>query len=364
MAIDNQKRDFVVKEFVGTYELSEKLRPKIIWRATRQFEKRGLLPPEELPIDDQYKHLSAVYGYIDHLVQRSQFPYKRLSALRLDSGFYDVIGVEDSNLSKLFEDEKPTGISLGEIVAVLKGSIESPYLNLLYKVLSNQYDNGDIPLNVAPDRIKVDKQILHRLEELVQKYGRNGSLIIPPRPIVDIRFNPLYIKFERKNYNKNPIAVFRGNSEYQKIRTRKELKKFDGGIHWALHNYHQIDEALPIARTYPRPPLSQEEKDEIIAFHPIYGGNSRETARHSTRSQQTILRIWKAAGLKAQGEKGSPLAQSIINKIQPTYIKRGRIISAVARDLGISAKTVRKYLRLIPTETSPKKYVTSPLSPP
>jgi len=197
----------LIREIVGTYELPERTKEKIIRIAKRMIEEKVLAS-----FDDQYR-------YISELVEKFQFPFRELRALRLDSPviwgsnttFHKLIGYNNPDLGRLFEDEENKAVmSAYEAVDILREQIDKSDFDLMLQLLYHE-DNSDITFHALPEQIiSYAPQIQERLEALIKKYERGGRFVIPRRPIVYVKFDPSFlVKFGNRRYNGNPLAFFR-----------------------------------------------------------------------------------------------------------------------------------------------------------
>ena len=79
----------------------------------------------------------------------------------------------------------------------------------------------------------------------VVRYERDGRIALPARPIREIRFTPLNIRFIRRRYGGDPIGFFQDNQiAYAGLR-RSDLARFDAGLYHALRESQQLDRAIP-----------------------------------------------------------------------------------------------------------------------
>ena len=285
----------LIREIVGTYELPERTKEKIIRIAKRMIEEKVLAS-----FDDQYR-------YISELVEKFQFPFRELRALRLDSPviwgsnttFHKLIGYNNPDLGRLFEDEENKAVmSAYEAVDILREQIDKSDFDLMLQLLYHE-DNSDITFHALPEQIiSYAPQIQERLEALIKKYERGGRFVIPRRPIVYVKFDPSFlVKFGNRRYNGNPLAFFREHIGVYDRMGRSKLQKFDQGLYSTLWIHGQLDEAIPEKHKTGRKELSQSQISEILAAHPVYKGNTSEAARCLPYSQGTIWKYWKAAGL-------------------------------------------------------------------
>ena len=96
------------------------------------------------------------------------------------------------------------------------------------------------------------------LEENVKTNLKKGQSILG-RSIIQIK----PIKFGRRKYNKNPLALFREHDFY-KNKSRTELYKIDSGMYEALRRWGQLHLAIPDVKPIPYKSISKKKEKEII----------------------------------------------------------------------------------------------------
>jgi len=331
--------EVVVREIVETYDdLSPELKERIISIATKRTSESSL---------DSF---DAIYGYIGYLIDRFREPYARVVSLDSpitpgsDLTFHGIIGVEDNYFEEAEGLSAEERLSANVAVSILQAHTDKQYAYLLHQL------SGDdtLALDVSPEDIVSNApQIRARLEELLHKYGRNGRLIIPARPIVTVNFNPLQIRFGTRHYHGDPLAHFMEHKETYEGMGRSQLKLFDAGLHWALLTHKQLTKAIPQDRRFNVSPkkFSSVQITDLVNAYPTFGGNGAEAARHFGYSRSTALRYWKGAGLKIYNGGTRVLTQSQIDEIIESYWRHGGNITAAAEDSPYSYETVIKYVK-------------------
>jgi len=334
----------LVKFIVGSYELPGNLRDKILRIATRRLD--------ELSIGG----FDNVYRYLANLVESFRMPFNERRALRLDSPlnpntkttFLDMLGVQDLSLPENRQDEQPIQhyADAADLIAVLEMHIGSHELELMKQLLGQAENKLELPFH--PEEItQYAEQIQMKLEELVSRYEREGRIIIPPRPIIDIQFNPLVILFGRRDFkgDQDPLGYFR---KYEKVygwMSRSQLFDYDCGLYQSLRRKGQLKEAIPFVSTQGRIGLSPSMQNEIIAAHKLYKGVLIEAAKNLPCSAPTISKYWKKAGLRHINKKNANnLSQEQINGIIEAYKSCHGNIAKMARQLHYSEYALHKYI--------------------
>lgn len=293
----NQKAiEFIVK----SYSLSPRLEERIIQIALRRVN--------ELSISG----FNDIYSYITGLVEAFNMPFTEKLAMRLDSAvrdskktFHELIGQDELAAGFADEDEEETEedklgeMPLDDIICRLEGKLGQKELDVL-KQLSLQYGHLSLPCDITTIEENAD-DIAERLKQLIQTYERDGKFIMPKRPIIYIRFNPLAIRFGKRRYNGNPLAYFREHIKTYKGMSRKELSRYDQSLYLSLCKSNQIVIAIPHTK---RKIVTKEDIPAIIQAHASCDGNASLAARNLQYSPSVILRQWKLRGLSCLGNKG------------------------------------------------------------
>ena len=257
----------LIREVVKTYELPTSLESRIVAIAERRVH--------ELHLNSTVK----VYNYVDYLVGRFTAREEDKVTFSLDTSkfedaktFQQKLGVDDPNLAayteRVYLQQQPLpNISVSEIVGILRGHLSELDVNILLQLMNqgvNVFDSSTKDLLLNRDHVVSQIPLIQeRLYNLAQAYGRDGRLILPPRPIVYVKFNPEpYIRFGIRNYNGNPIAFFNAHPEvYGGIKNAGELWVFDKPLAEALYNGGQTSIAFP---EYQPNTLAQSRVERIL----------------------------------------------------------------------------------------------------
>jgi len=325
----------LVEDIMNTYDLPHKLKNKITRIAIEQIDKFYLYG-----FDNAYECIS-------NLVEKFKIPFREKNVIRGDKlissdsreTFYDLMGTEDSVLSSLFGESENLSRtkSLDEIICILEPSLDKSDVELMRRLFNRNllfYIREEDIIAKAP-------KIQERFRELMKTYERGGKLIIPRRPIVQIQFNPLFIKFKRRGYHGDPLAFFKKHEDVYGGMSREELISFDIGLYsalwrakqlhviprkpkknalaffnehknmfegmsrselkssnqslyWALKRNDQLDIAIPRDNRY----LSKKEINDIIEMLHVCDGNATLVSKNLKRGRNTIIKYLKLDGLK------------------------------------------------------------------
>jgi len=387
-----------VRDILETYKLSERLKDRLTYIASTTIEEKGLETFDEK------------YEYIADLIEKFLIPFGEKVALRLDSKvkidsrteFYNFLGLTDPNIDKLFQDECmengeeeriSEGIMLKDAMGILEGQLDTLDLKLIHQ-LSTYKGKRDHRLNISAEEITTSlPSIQSRLDQLVTKYEKDGRLIIPKRPIIQIKFDPLSIKFRRRFYDGNPLAYFKKHYSHLNLK-RRDLLKLDLPLCHALYKYNQLDEAIPekmkpikvyedpleyfkehygnteirrselafkerglydklrgegiLGKAIPIKERKKLEKDDmnlIIESYEKYNKSASKAARHLPYSAMTITKYWRREGLEVRKSGDHGLEVGEINNVIEAYQTYKGNSEEAAKHLSYSSPTIRKHWR-------------------
>ncbi|MFH1445542.1 MAG: hypothetical protein ABIF08_03620 [Nanoarchaeota archaeon] len=379
----------MVKYILDTYELKPRFREKI--------ERVAIEGANYWFIHD----FDTLYGYISDLIEKSRGFYKTIESLGIES----ANSVEHEYQEHLFSEES-NAVPVSEIPVILDGQLDNRYAGILSQLLSMYEDNPGNPLEIFPEAVlDTIEHIKETLDELERLYGVNGEILMPRRPIISIECNPLAIKFGRRRFNGNPLAYFNehekiyrklcggeitrtrlmkvdeslyralwqhkqldGVAEKKTIRrkefrscataldyfrsnfrnrvlTRTELKRIDYPLYRHLHNFDQIDEAIPETLCdWDKTPLCDEDVDYVISLHSVYEGNALKAAENEKFGRTTFLKYWKNAGLPILDPGYPRYSDAEIDRLVMLYREHGNI-RKLAEITKHDTKTISKYLK-------------------
>lgn len=337
----------LVKSIVGTYDLSPRLKDKITGIASRR-------------IDELYiKDFSGMYRYIAELIEKFKIPFGERVMLRLDKPLFfnsettlhNFLGFDDSAIRSMLEGGEKEELAFEDAIDLLRGRIDSLDLRLL-----RQMSDKDemLKLGISSERILAAAPLIQeRLEALAKKYEKDGRLLIPKRPIINIRFNPLLIRFGNRRYNGIPLAFFMKHEDVYDGLSRGQLANLDGGLYDALRKTKQLEIAIleadeatvEMARHFRKREFKKlQKKFNIIVAYKTYKGSALEASKHLPYAKETMLRYWRDAGLETN-LKGNPLQQPQIDGIVNAYELYNGSASKASRYLPHTKKTILEYWR-------------------
>ncbi len=332
----------LIREVVKTYELPSRLESRIIAVAERRVRELYL----NRDID--------VYRYVDHLV--GKFTPRREDKLTVsldavvkhdsDTAFHEFIGQQDPNLLAIQSPKtgEKYGTRIQDVVDVLKGRLSEVDFGILAQLAYQGYNIfGSDPENLAATKDEIVAQlpqIQERIEAVAKAYERDGRIVIPPRPIVYVQFNPVfYIKFGVRRFNGKPLAFFEAHRDVYGDMSRGELWRFDKSLYNSLVEQRQIARAIPELKPLGLP---QSEVDKIVAAHKTYKGNARRTERELGYNDATIIKYWNERGLSAKGV-ANKLSEEEERKVIEAWKTYNGNATRAAKDIGYDVGTIKKH---------------------
>ncbi len=326
-----------IRGIVETYDLPPKLEARITNIAITGIEEHNFSN-----IADQYDYIAWLVDKFTNLASLgARLPISLDAEIKPNSHLrlYDLITSPYDNDKKGLEEENGVDIlSLEELLNLLRERLDKKGLNLLSTLLPEKRRKMMLYVNYPKrDITRNYDDIAYRLAEIAETFDRNGKIMIPPRPIIQVKFKPLRIKFGRRNYNGNPLSFFEQHRENYQGMKRKELKHYDSGLYTALRIQRQLDKAIPDSWL-----LSEQEKEIIRRTFIANDGYLYKTAQQLGYAHQTIKKVCREGGLKVIWG-GRPLPQENIDEIIKCYIAYNGNAHMSARHLPYSYKTVWKY---------------------
>jgi hypothetical protein len=192
-------------------------------------------------------------------------------------------------------------------------------------------------------------ELRRSLDELAERFEYKGRILIPRRPIVEMRLNPVWVRWGRRNYDEfgGGVGFLLAHIDVYGDMSPTELYKFDGGLYRKLMREGNLDVLKRKVRNYdeyggglgyflahidvygdmspkelyefdsglycklrkegnlhvlkrkckPKGQLSDLEQQRITSLYQECNGNTSEAARRLGYSQPTILKYWRRAGL-------------------------------------------------------------------
>ncbi len=152
------------------------------------------------------------------------------------------------------------------------------------------------------------------------------------------------IKFGRRTYNKNPLALFREHDFY-KNKSRTELYKIDSGMYEALRRWGQLKIAIPQVKKIFHKRISEEKENEIIkASKTLTSPTAIARKLNITRATVDYYTL-KKHKLREIGKKGAIRYPIQMIKDMVDCLRECKIASKVAEYYGVSMRTVIRYGR-------------------
>ncbi len=334
-----------------------------------------------------------IYTRVTNWVDKMRVHHKEETATQIenrdvDGHVYDLVGEEDGNLALLKSDPQRERVGIREAVDSLRQHLDPIDLVILEKLLDRIKTREFL---VSPDTLvdRVD-QIRERVKQIAGAFQREGRVLVPTRPIIYIEFNPLYVRYGRRNYGGNPLAFFLAHQDVYEGMTKNHLKHFDEPLYQALWKSGQLDVAIPedqrrlpevvvsqiteklkanngnvpktsreleipsmTVRTFAQradiynpsescKPPTEQEMAQIISAYETYGGNATKAEKHFRFSRDTIRKYWRREGLVIPRHKLTPVE---VQRVVDIYPKVDGDSMMASRQLPYSYKTISRYWR-------------------
>ncbi len=341
----------VVREIVGTYELTERLEGRIISIATRRLNEIGI------------SGFDNAYRYVDGLIEKFRVPFVNRLPVSLDQTvsfdddmtLHEVTGTNDPALRILsgnaeLDETESAGMRIDEALDLIKGRTDNLTVQLFDQLMRNSsLVKIDGRINMTSDEVQSSiPKILERLETLSEKYQRGGKLTIPKRPIIYIHLKPeLYIRFGQRSYKGNPLAFYMANLDVYSGMGRKALSDFDGGLYRALGRHKQLHLAIPeVKELFNLPPttLPQEEITRINDAYDPSNPNARLVGRQLGHGHKEILRYWQKGGKGTNTIKRFKPSEETAFK--EAYYKHHGIANRATQDLHYSRQAITRHWKM------------------
>jgi hypothetical protein len=373
----------VVELLVRSYDLPVKLEERVLQIAQAEVREQDLISPEEQ------------FYCVEEIVERFQRNWREERAIRFDEAQFEegsrtnheVIAnttYEPSELIEMAEDSPH--VTVGKVFEILEDHFDDVSLEFLKRALKV---GKDIILDIPEDRIQERAPwVLEKLQSLVQKYTRNGKVVLPPRQIKNIRFcDGLEIDFVRRDFGGDPLAFYLEHLEVYEGMGKTELFDFDYGLYAALFDTGKIDSVISDRRLFSsekitavvaaketfngqhnlvaanlgvhretvkkywraddvrkkmgRCSYSIADVAMILSAHKGSGGSSRKAEKNNSRfSRKTYAKYWAAAGFPIRPVGWQSVSDDVVEQMKTTFEESNGNISEVSRITGSTYKTI------------------------
>ncbi len=216
--------------------------------------------------------------------------------------------------------------------------IQTPYEERFFMRLDHpKYRDSETQVHellYIPTYLKEDNQ--RNLKEKLK-----GKSTILGRPIIQIE--PC-IKFGRRKYNKNPLALFREHDFY-KNKSRTDIYNIDPGMYEALRRWDQLQIAIPEVKLISYKSISKKKEKEIIKASKILTSPTFIAKKlNITRATVDYYTI-KKHKLRKPNKKGVIGYPKQMIKDIVECLRECKIASKVAKCYDVSIRTVIKHGR-------------------
>ncbi len=327
-----------VEDIIDTYDLSKKKRRKISYIVCKELHEVGF--PN---FDFLYRRISQL---VDTFTSDYGAKFTNLDQqIGGDSRFllHDRFKVDEEKIA----EGRIDNITINDAVRLISADLDQPQKAVLDFLLQGL---GQREVEISPEMLRADLPAISlRLEQMIRFYEKDGKLLIPRKPIVDIKWNPAFwVKFGMRNFNGTPAKFYWENIDvYGGFKTRSALEGFDPGLASALRRYGQFDQcipALPIGAQKRK--FAEAEVTEIKRLYDKHRGNVRammNSLRFSV-GRKTLVRCIKEQGLELRSTRSPPqLPFQEQERIHRAYDDYGKSAYKAAKHLPYSADTIRRY---------------------
>lgn len=227
-----------VREIVATYELPQRLEDKLTYIAAERFETYAVEA-----FDRQYR-------YIAFLVDRYAWSKTDGQCASLDGPvsveddrpLYETVAAPDNQTKADEPDADPSQTSIDRAMWVLSLGLNPVQYRFVEELLQRSRPKYHPRIRQLRGRLE---EIRAKFDELAERYRVNGHIAFPRRPIQDISFHPLEIRFGRRHMGSNPLEYYRKHEHVYRGLGRNELFKVDQGLYQALRTSRQLHKAIP-----------------------------------------------------------------------------------------------------------------------
>jgi len=185
------------------------------------------------------------------------------------------------------------------------------------------------------------KDLKEKLEKLI--LGQEEPLIFLGRPIIQIE--PV-IKLGRRQYNKNPLSLFREHHEFYRGKSRTQVFHDDSGMYESLRRWNQLHIAIPeVIAPGSTTKISKKKEKEIIKTYQTLKSPTK-IAKKLRITRATVDYYLEKHKLRTLNKKtGNPgySKQMIENIVE--CLNECKNASKVAKLFGVSRWAVIKYGR-------------------
>ena len=243
-------------ELVGFFGFDDKKNRKIISFVENYFREQDISSES----DAEYR-----YRLIAKIVENQEYKFNFKtwnkvidptdSNAHFDNPVLKIIGTDDPQLVKFIDgspDDELLQLPLDDIIQLLNGHTSKRNLELLRYISKMGVSHDIAALRMHPDQLISN---IHRIEEkldaLVSEFEREGKLVIPARPIIQIDWMPdLHIRFGKRDWSRMDgtapaLEWFNRYGHVYHGMSRYELFKKDSGLYKRLERENTLDKAIP-----------------------------------------------------------------------------------------------------------------------
>jgi len=337
MTVNNlQVNEEFVRYVLDTYDLPDKTKERLARHSLFRLREN-----ETTDFDE-------AYTYVDGLAMGAKLRHHaRMRSLDEEVGetkrtLHEIIGQEDDSVRKLLESvQSRKKLSEQEIVEYLSYCLDRQDIEILNKLIGRQDVQFDVSLEYLLDNTE---QIGERIRQVAQRYEKDGVILLPRRPIVQITWDPLSVEFKKRT---------RGDhlTDEEKFAIRRAYWEFDGnasaiGRHlgYSGSTVARCCREAGLAGFEKRRKLTFKQEAQIVEAYTKFRGNALAAAKTLGHTGTTVLKQWRYYGFEIlpTGKREWPFTEEDI--ISAYHESEGKTSVAV-QIVGCSRTTILKYWR-------------------
>lgn len=142
-------------------------------------------------------------------------------------------------------------------------------------------------------------------------------------------------KKQGRSYNKNPLHYFKSHPEFYSGFARVHLRFFDNSLYQALSKYNQLQLAIPEHHDTRFKPLPEEKRKQIIQLYKKYQ-YAAKVARELGISSDTARKYLRQEGINTSKIPNKNKINQMIN-----LYRKLKSLKKVSQEIGFAVSTVR-----------------------
>jgi DNA invertase Pin-like site-specific DNA recombinase len=315
----------LVEDILASYPLNPRRAGRIRDLAIRRFSGK----PD----------LEEIYLFIDSLVEGGVKPEDFFASLENPDR---IPSARPGPLTILVERERGETLTYGQIASAVRELAGPEYAATLETVLDRARISRDAPSPATLAEVKRNiETIRDRLIRIRERIKRCG-ILVPGRPVDRVSFKGPELFMLRGNYismvtDRTAMRIFEA---HRLGLSQTGAAGFAGVARDTVKRWWDRAGLAPNRNEHNA--LSGDRAEAIVKGHDEHRGNASAAAKGFGVATSTVIRYWKAAGLRPRGRPPA-LSKGKLERILEAHARFGGNATLAASALKISASTVRKY---------------------